>query len=103
MIDEKHPRYVAAYQKALDELVPMGVPFEMNSNAVAKGYRTTPYPSMDILREINARGGKVILSSDCHDGRILDYYFDEMLEMAKDAGFTRVSVLTENGEEEVEI
>lgn len=103
MIDVENPRYVAAYKKALDKLVPMGIPFEMNSNAVAKGYRTEPYPSKEILREISSRGGKVILSSDCHDGRKLDFYFDEMVKIAKDNGFDKVSVLTADGEKEIEI
>lgn len=103
MIDENNPRYVAAYRAALDRLIPKGVPFEMNSNGVAKGYRTTPYPSMAILKEIKERGGKVILSSDCHNGKILDFYFDEMIEIAKKAGFSKVSVLTADGEKEIEI
>ncbi|MBR5542528.1 MAG: histidinol-phosphatase HisJ family protein, partial [Oscillospiraceae bacterium] len=40
-LDEKHPRYVAAYTAAIEELVSLGVPFEINTGAISRGWRTT--------------------------------------------------------------
>ena len=56
-----------------------------------------PYPTFKILKKINELGGKIIFSSDCHNKEYLDCYFKESLEMAKEAGFTKRSVITENG------
>lgn len=50
--------------------------FEINTGAMARGYRTRPYPALFILEEIQALGCPVILSSDCHDRRQLDYGFE---------------------------
>ena len=40
--------------------------FEINHGAVAKGYRTTPYPAQDQIDYIKSKGGILILSSDSH-------------------------------------
>ena len=64
--DTKHPRYVNAYKKAIDELVVLGKPFEINMGAISRGYRSEPYPSLDLLEYIKQKGGKLILSSDSH-------------------------------------
>ena len=64
--DTKNPRYVNAYQKAIDKLLKTGKPFEINMGAISRGYRTEPYPSLDILNYIKSKGGKFIFSSDSH-------------------------------------
>lgn len=77
LFDVHHPRYVAAWKKAADELIRSGVPFEINMGAISRGYRTTPYPSGEIIDYIKAHGGKLILSSDAHSADALAYKFDE--------------------------
>ena len=52
-----------------------------------KGYKKEPYPQRFILEEINAFGGKVILSSDCHDKETLLYGFDEAYRYLLNCGF----------------
>jgi len=76
-IDTEDPRYIAAYRNALDALLPSGKPFELNVGAVARGYRTDPYPSLNIRKEIAERGGKLLLSSDSHAVNTLMYRFPE--------------------------
>ena len=71
--------------------------FEVNTGAIARGYRTTPYPAPFILKEIKNIGCDVIISSDCHDRRYLDCYFDEATEYIRSCGFDRVMVF--NGRE----
>lgn len=66
LFDPQHPRYVAAWQRAVDCLLKENVPFEVNTGAIIKGYRTAPYPSFDIVRYITEHGGSVVLSSDAH-------------------------------------
>ena len=73
--DVKHPRYVKAWQQAADELLKTGKPFEMNTGAMSRGYRTEPYPAKDIRDYIRQRGGKLILSSDSHQKETIAYRF----------------------------
>ena len=54
--------------------------FEINTGAMAKGYRTTPYPAVDQIRYIMKKGGVLILSSDSHKTDTICYAFDEMEE-----------------------
>lgn len=77
LIDVHHPRYVAAWQSAADELLKTGVPFEINTGAISRGYRTSPYPSAEIIDYIKAHGGELILSSDAHSADAAAFQFDK--------------------------
>ena len=77
LFDQKHPRYIEAWKKAVDKLLVKNIPFEINTGAISRGYRTTPYPASDILDYIRANGGKFILSSDSHKADTLAFKFEE--------------------------
>lgn len=74
--DENHPRYVNAVKKALDKLLPLGIPFEINTGAISRGYHDYPYPSKQVIELIKKRGGKFILNSDSHSVDTIAYQFD---------------------------
>ncbi len=73
LFDTKHPRYVAAWQGAIDEIINLNIPFEINTGAISRGYRTAPYPDSDIIEYIRDKGGKFILSSDSHSADTVAY------------------------------
>ena len=75
LIDTNEPRYIAAWKGAVDKLIPYSIPFEINTGAISRGYRTTPYPADDILNYIKEKGGKLILSSDSHRADTLGFKF----------------------------
>ena len=75
--DTNHPRYIKAWQKAADELLKTGKPFEVNTGAISRGYRTTPYPAKEIRDYIREHGGKLIMSSDAHAKENIAFRFDE--------------------------
>ena len=77
LFDVSHPRYVAAWQKAADALLKADVPFEINTGAMSRGYRTAPYPSTEIIAYIRERGGRFVLSSDAHSMDAIAYKFNE--------------------------
>ena len=77
MFDESHPRYIAARNKALDALLTLDKPFEINTGAISRGYRTSPYPSSDAMEYIRMNGGRFILSSDSHRTDTIMYQFDK--------------------------
>ena len=88
--DEQAPRYVAAAQQALEQLIQADIPFEINTGAIARGYRKTPYPSVDLLKRIQALGGRFIYSSDCHQKEKLDCGFEDVVALAQRLGLRLV-------------
>ena len=77
LFDENDERYKRAYKNALDILLKQDVLFEINTGAVSRGYKTTPYPNDDILDYIIKNGGRTILSSDAHDKDGLMFGFEK--------------------------
>ena len=88
LFDENHPRYVKAYTDALDKLLPCEKPFEVNTGAISRGYRTHPYPSRAQLEYIAKNGGTVILCGDTHAAENLCYEFEKWYEVCKEIGVT---------------
>lgn len=86
LFDENHPRYVAAARTAIDALIPHGIPFEINTGAISRGYRTTPYPAPHLLSYIGEQGGTVILSGDVHAAEGLELQFAECRALAARSG-----------------
>lgn len=94
-------RYRNAWTDAVDSLLKFNVPFEINTGAMARGYRTSPYPSPEILRYIAEKGGSIIITSDSHDASKLCFGFDKAKEIASACGFKSRIVITEKGMEEI--
>lgn len=76
LFSTQHPRYMQAVQRALDALTQTPVTFEINTGAMARGYRSEPYPAEWIVEELRKRGVRRILSSDCHNRKDLLYGFE---------------------------
>lgn len=71
----KDPRYIAAWKAAAEKLAAYDVLFEINTGAIAKGYRTCAYPSPEISAYIAQLGGSFIRSSDAHRAEHIAYGF----------------------------
>ncbi len=72
------PRYERAWKNAADRLLGSGAVFEVNTGAMARGYRTQPYPSYEIFRYLKANGASFILTSDCHSKDCLTFGFEDV-------------------------
>lgn len=77
LFDENDARYVNAWQKAVDKLIPYGKPFEINLGGIARNYKKTPYPSFAIMQYIKEKGGKFILTSDAHTTEKVAFEFEK--------------------------
>ena len=71
--------------------------FEVNTGAIARGYRKTPYPSRDILEYLYAKNARICLNSDCHDKNYLDCAFESSLDLIQSCGFKELQILTNDG------
>ena len=88
LFDRTHPRYRAAALAALDWLKDAPVIFEVNTGAIARGYRTTPYPDPFLLQAMQDAGVRLMLNSDCHDRRFLLCDFDQYAHLVPKESFS---------------
>lgn len=97
--EEQHPFFLEnadyralAVRYAL-EAAKSGSVFEVNTGAISRGYRTTPYPHTDILHALKKVGARVMLCSDSHHASTLDFGFDEARALLKEVGFSSLVTL----------
>ncbi len=95
--DSTHPVYREAARSALRRVMEHCTLFEVNTGAIARGLRTTPYPEDFLLREILENGGRVTLGSDCHYREKLDAWFEEGAAYLREMGFGSLVRLTKDG------
>ena len=72
--DPQHPRYIAAWKKAADALIPAGKVFEINIAPLIRGFHSEPYPSKEIQDYIRSKGGTFIYSGDTHSTEQLELF-----------------------------
>lgn len=95
--DENAEWYKEAALQALHTVSPSETVLEINTGAMARGYRETPYPALFLLKEWHDMGGRVIVTADAHSAEGIVYGYGIAVDHAKKAGFTKASVLTEKG------
>jgi histidinol-phosphatase (PHP family) len=84
------PRYRAAALDAMEALVQAGKIFEINTGAMSRGYRSSPYPAAPLLRALREMGGRVTITADAHSRENLTFAFDQAEAAARAAGFTEL-------------
>ncbi len=97
LFDEQHPRYVVAWQAAVEALLPYGIPFEINVGGMLRAGRSEPYPSLAIQRYLAERGARVVMSGDNHRAVTLGQSLDDWKAAAQRAGFTEQQIITHIG------
>ena len=88
--DADSPRFRAAALSAMDALVAADKIFEINTGAISRGYRKTPYPSRALLLELARRKAKITVSADAHAASDVAFGFAEAEALAYDCGFREV-------------
>lgn len=101
--DEGDPRCRAAALEALEALMERDVIFEINTGAISRGYRTTPYPAPFLLEAIRQRGGRVCITSDSHSADTIAHAFSQAAALAESCGFREAWILTKDGFQPVDL
>lgn len=101
--DEESAEYQYCAIEAAEKLAGKIKLFELNTGAVARGFRKIPYPAPFLLKELHRLGFGVVITSDCHRIENLNFYFKEAAELLKQCGFNERYVLTANGFTAVEL
>ena len=94
LFDETAPRYRAAALEALHAADPQATLLEINTGAISRGYRDTPYPAQFLLREWRNLGGRIILTADAHTTAHLLSGYELAARWAQAAGFDTAVLLT---------
>ncbi len=95
--DESSKEYLSlAYEcaKTLSGKIPY---FELNTGCISRGYKNVPYPIREILKFMKELGFGVVVTSDCHDKKYLDFYFKESDQLLKANGYNEKYILTKDG------
>ena len=87
LFDDADPRYLSYALEAADCAAASGKLIEVNTGAIARGYRTAPYPGRAILARLAALRAPVIITSDCHNAEHLNCHFEETAALLIDCGF----------------
>ncbi len=84
------PRFFEAAIAGIETLIAADKIFEINTGAISRGYRTTPYPSRTLLKEISLRSGKITISADAHCARDVNFQFEEAAALARSCGVSEI-------------
>jgi len=103
LFDESSPEYQKIALDALEACASTGCIIEVNTGAISRGYTKTPYPSFFLLKRLAKLKASVIISSDTHSVKTIDYFFQETVEILKEAGFKTVRELYRGGFREIPI
>ena len=98
-----NPRYHSVSEYYFDKILDTGALIELNTGAISRGYRTTPYPYVNLLRLLKRRGGRLILNSDSHHKDTLIFGFDKAAELLREVGIHKLYALTSSGLSEYEL
>ena len=95
--DESNTIYRRAALEALEVVAEKGAIIEINTGAVARGYRDTPYPARYLLERMKELRTPIILNSDAHSTEGIAYGFAETAALLYDIGFRERMELTQGG------
>ena len=99
----QNEKYLELAENYLLKATESGCIFEVNTGAISRGYRTTPYPHERLLYALKKAGGKVVLSSDSHAKETLCMGFEKAKNLLKEVGFTKRCVYTADGWKETDV
>ncbi len=99
----KNSEYQKISQFYLEKAINNNLIFEINTGAISRGYRSSPYPSIDLLKVLKNNGSKIMLSSDSHSIDTLSSSFDDTTQLLKSLGFKTQWILFDNKFTEVDL
>lgn len=90
------PCYNALAERYAALAAEAGCVFEINTGAMARGLRTSPYPAANLIHVLKKNGARFIFSSDSHAKETLDFGFESAKALLREAG-VKEAVTFKNG------
>jgi histidinol-phosphatase (PHP family) len=86
-LDTDSKAYRSAALEAADALLEnKELVYEINTGAMSRGWRTTPYPADFILKYLVEKKGRIILTGDSHAAESITYGYKDAVEYARSCG-----------------
>ena len=82
----KEDWYKSLALDALDAVIDQGKIFEINTGAIGRGHRTSPYPQPFLLSRLIERKVPMVLTSDCHNAHFITCFFKEAEALVRTLG-----------------
>ncbi|WP_313630407.1 histidinol-phosphatase [Enterococcus devriesei] len=96
-LDEESSEYQAIALQALNDVIDIIQTYdgmvEVNTGAISRNWRTSPYPNPFLLKQLKERKCPIIITSDSHETTTLTCHFHETKELLKQLGFTETMQL----------
>lgn len=96
-LDEESSEYQATALQALNDVIDIIQTYdgmvEVNTGAISRNWRTSPYPNPFLLQQLKERECPIIITSDSHETTTLTCHFHETKELLKQLGFTETMQL----------
>jgi len=93
--------YREAAMQAVEALRGTEIIVEVNTGAMTRGYTTTPYPALWILKELKARRVPICVNADAHAPSHLQLHREAALRLASEAGYHVLTIPTKLGRQEI--
>jgi histidinol-phosphatase (PHP family) len=90
-------RFQEASLAALELLCQADKLFEVNTGAMSRGYRTSPYPAVPLLRALKTHHARLVVTSDAHTAEGIAYAFPQVEELLLGLGFQETWEYTPQG------
>lgn len=88
--NDEDKKYKDIAMNALEEVANQDKIFELNTGAISRGWKTSPYPAPFLLKRLKELNVPVIVSSDAHRKENLTCAFDYCADLLKNFGFKQV-------------
>lgn len=89
--------YLDLMKSVIDELTKLDKIIEINTGAISRGYRTSPYPDFNLFNILKKFNSKIIVSSDSHSKDSLNCGFDLVEKYLKENDISEIYYLTSSG------
>lgn len=99
----QNPKYNEVAEKYVNIATESNCIFEVNTGAMARGLRTTPYPSENLLHILKKNGAKITISSDSHSQETLNFGFEDMRQYLYDIGFRHTYIINQGKFEKISL
>lgn len=98
-----YDQYSDLVGKVLELLIAKGKGLEINTGSKRYGLDYF-HPKIEILKKYKELGGKIItLGSDCHNGKDIGVYSNEVIQMLRSLGFKNINIFKERINHEINI
>ncbi len=97
LIDEENEEYRKIVFDTINRIAEYNPIFEINTGAIAKGYRNTAYPAKFILEYLLKKNCRVMINADAHSIDHITFGFENAAVLLKQIGFKKLTVLNRAG------